>query len=47
MTQGDYGRLTADPELQTASNGNEFVRFTLAVDRHISKKTREEHIFYN
>ena len=38
-----YGRLTADPELQTASNGNEFVRFTLAVDRRISKKTREEH----
>lgn len=38
-----YGRLTADPELQTASNGNEFVRFTLAVDRRIPKKTREEH----
>ena len=38
-----YGRLTADPELQTASNGNEFVRFTLAVDRRLSRKTREEH----
>ena len=39
-----YGRLTADPELQTASNGNEFVRFTLAVDRRLSRKTREEQL---
>lgn len=36
-----YGRLTADPELSTASNGTELCRFTIAVDEKVKgeKKT--------
>lgn len=32
------GRLTADPELKTTTNGKEYTRFTVAVDRGYAKK---------
>ena len=36
------GRLTRDPELKTGANGNEYCKFTVAVDRRkIKDKDRE------
>ena len=40
------GRLTRDPELKTGANGNEFCKFTVAVDRKpVSGKEREADFF--
>lgn len=36
------GRLVRDPELKTASSGAEFCKFTVAVDRRISKDKQVE-----
>ena len=36
------GRLTKDPELQTSTNGVEFCKFTVAVDRKKTKKDDEK-----
>ena len=35
------GRLTKEPELQTSTNGVEFCKFTVAVDRKKTKKDDE------
>lgn len=36
------GRLTKDPELRTATTGNNVCRFTLAVDRSFKKEGEEK-----
>ena len=36
------GRLTRDPELKTTSSGISFARFTLAVDRALSREKKRE-----
>lgn len=36
------GRLVRDPELKTAASGAEFCKFTVAVDRRISKDKQVE-----
>ena len=36
-----HGRLVRDPELKTAASGNEFCKFTVAVDRR-----RKEDLFF-
>lgn len=36
------GRLTRDPELRYTQGGTAYCRFTLAVDRGLSKEKREE-----
>lgn len=36
------GRLTRDPELRYTTSGMAVVRFTLAVDRHMSKEKKQE-----
>jgi len=36
------GRLTRDPEMKTGGSGVEFCRFTVAVDRRISKDKMKE-----
>lgn len=33
-----FGRITAEPELRQASNGNHYVTFSLAVDRRSAEK---------
>lgn len=38
------GRLTKDPELQTSTNGVEFCKFTVAVDRKKTKKDDEKKV---
>ena len=35
------GRLTADPELRTSSNGTSYCRFSIAVDRSFSRNGEE------
>ena len=36
------GRLTRDPEMKTGASGIEFCKFTVAVDRKISKEKMKE-----
>ena len=36
------GRLTADPELKTTSNGTSITRFTVAVDRNFTPQGQEK-----
>lgn len=36
------GRLVRDPELRYTNGNNAYVRFTLAVDRRLSKEKRQE-----
>ena len=36
------GRLTKDPELSTTASGLNYCRFTLAIDRNISKKNADQ-----
>lgn len=36
------GRLTADPELKTTTNGLAYTRFSIAVDRIMSKEKKAE-----
>ncbi|MBN2897883.1 MAG: single-stranded DNA-binding protein [Clostridia bacterium] len=35
------GRLTADPELKQSANGTPYVKFSIGVDRGLSKEIRE------
>lgn len=37
-----YGRLTRDPELKTAGNGNSYCNFTVAIDRLLSKEAKAD-----
>ncbi len=41
------GRLTADPELKTTTGGTPYVKFSLAVDRRMSKEKKEALIAAN
>ena len=35
------GRLTANPELKRSSNGTPYVKFSIAINRVLSKESRE------
>lgn len=35
------GRITADPELKTTSGGRPYVKFSIGVDRELSRENRE------
>ena len=37
-----YGRLVRDPELRYTNTNKAYVRFTVAVDRRMSKEKRQE-----
>jgi len=41
------GRLTADPELKTTNGGIAFTRFSIGVDRAMSKDRKEERVAEN
>ena len=42
-----HGRLVRDPELKTAASGNEFCKFTVAVDRRPVKDKPKEADFFD